>query len=368
MKNKLSSFANNNLRKVKPYKITSHKAWELKDSKNILKLDWNESTITPSRSVIDSLINEIKTGRLNWYPDTNNQELIKLICEYTKCNYNEVQYFASSDALHEYIVKAFLNEKETVLIIAPTYDNFRAVTESCGAVIKYFFLDDKFQLNFDELDKVIFNVKPKIVYIVNPNNPTGITYSENDLIRLIENHNDVLFIIDEAYYEFNGVTLSKHVTNRDNIILTRTFSKAFGLASFRIGYVISHTKNIEALNLIRNPKNVSLLAQVAAISALEDIDYIKEYIDEVLVTKKYFIHKIKTNSKLSEIEIFEGGGNFVFLRFNNKVLLTKIINKFENDFIFIRDYGHIDRTINCIRITIGTKSQMKKVIKSINEI
>ena len=94
-------FENNSIKKIKPYKLSSHKIWDYVNDKNALKLDWNEATIKPSPLVINAIKNEIDNARLNWYPDVNNEELIKLIANYNNLSINQVQYFASSDCLHE---------------------------------------------------------------------------------------------------------------------------------------------------------------------------------------------------------------------------------------------------------------------------
>ena len=182
------------------------------------------------------------------------------------------------------------------------------------------------------------------------------------LIKTISKFKSSLFIIDEAYFEFSGITLSNRVSKHENILISRTFSKAFALASFRIGYAISHSKNIKSLNKIRNPKNISHFAQVAAISALKDIDYTYNYVNEVSKAKsllKNFLKNIKS------IKVFSGYGNFLFIKILEINQKKELIKFLKSKKIYIRDYGHIKKTENFVRITIGTSKQMKKVIESL---
>jgi len=357
-------FGNENIKRLKPYKLSSHKAWEKSGDEDVYKLDWNEATVPPSPRVFKALHDAIETGKLNWYPDTNNKRLIDLLAEYNQVSTDSVQYFASSDSLHEYIVRCFIGQTDRVLIIGPTYDNFRAVAESNGAQIQYYYVDGKFELDYHRFLRDIQLIKPKVVYLVNPNNPTGTLHSSRDLYEMIKSCPDSLFIIDEAYYEFSGQTLSGYIEDLKNLIITRTFSKAFALASFRLGYAISHTENIQLLNKIRNPKNVSMLAQVAGIAALEDIDYTREYVHQIQESKNLFLSQLKD---LDWLQAYNSPGNFLFMKLQNPDEKAGLITHLESANIFIRDYGHLDSTLGFVRVTIGTKDQMKKVFQAFSE-
>jgi histidinol-phosphate aminotransferase len=327
-------FISKAVKQLKPYTVSSHVAWEIKDKSAVLKLDW--------------------------YPDVNNTRLRKKIAEYSCCNSDEVEYFASSDALHEYVIRVFCEPGNSILMLSPTYDNFRAVSESAGISVYHHQIDffDSNNITYESICKSLERIKPNIVYICNPNNPTGTVYDIKLLENLIKNNQDVMFLIDEAYYEFTKLTVSKIVPLFDNIIICRTFSKAFGLASFRVGYTISSKKNIAALNKVKNHKNISALAQVAAIAALDDIEYMESYVDDVLAAKDEFVNFLRSRSSLSFIE--PQGGNFVLIDFGD--LKSEIINHFKNSNIFIRDFTHINNMEGFARITIGNLEQMKKVM------
>jgi histidinol-phosphate aminotransferase len=355
-------FVNKYVKNLKPYSLVSHKAWEIEDKEKVLKLDWNEATISPSPKVKQNIIKFLEKGNLNWYPDVNNKKLLNKLAKYNKLPVENILYFASSDSLHEYIVKAFINPEDKLIIVAPTYDNFRASAESVGANINFYFLDNDFKLNIKDFIKFLKKVNPKLVYLCNPNNPTGTMIEIEKVKHLIDNFKNTLFIIDEAYYEFVGKSCKDLVLDYNNLIITRTFSKAFALASFRIGYVISSVSNINLLLKIRNPKNITTLSQIAAISALEDIEYMKAYVNEILQAKEFFRNELlKLNLK-----IYGDGGNFILIKLE-KEIKRKLISFLETNNIFIRDYGHVKGMENYCRITIGTKDQMKIVIEKMKE-
>ena len=128
----------------------------------------------------------------------------------------------------------------------------------------------------------------------------GIILSKFSIANTGEHLNET----DEVYFEFGGKTSKDLVIKYQNILITRTFSKAFGLASFRIGYVISSGENIKILSKVRNPKNINMLSQIAAISVLDDVSYMKKYVDDVMASKKYFSEELffyEPNSSLSKI-------------------------------------------------------------------
>ncbi|MDB4007319.1 histidinol-phosphate aminotransferase family protein [Flavobacteriaceae bacterium] len=353
-------FENKNNRNISPYTLSTPEVWSLNHDNDVLKLDWNEATIKPSPNVLIKINKVLNEGKLNWYPNINNTELINKLSNYNSVKNNQVQYFASSDCLHEYIVRAFVDNADRVLSISPTYDNFRAVAESNGAHVQFYDLDFNFDLDFDKFNKDLKLIKPKVVYIVNPNNPTGSLFSSNDLYKLIHENKNILFIIDEAYFEFSNETVSSFVSELNNLLISRTFSKAFALASFRIGYLISCSKNIEIINKIRNPKNISLFAQEAAIAALDDISYTKNYVKSVGIAKTNFMKFLKTLDWMNPVE---GAGNFIFIELGNTKIKIDLINYLKTNKIFIRDYGHIEKTKNYVRITIGNSEQMQ-IVKS----
>ncbi len=355
-------FANKYVKVLKPYPLVSHKAWEFENSKDVLKLDWNEATIEPSLKVKENIIKFLENGNMQWYPDVNNKLLLEELSKYVRLPKDNIQYFASSDSLHEYIVRTFIEPEDRIVVVSPTYDNFRAVVESNGALTEFYYLDEKFNLDIEHFENYLILHRPKIVYICNPNNPTGTIYEKEMIEQLLTKFRDILFIVDEAYYEFTNNTCKDLVLDYDNLLISRTFSKAFALASFRVGYAISSAHNIKLLSKIRNPKNISTFSQIAAISVLQDVGYMQKYVIEVNKAKKYF------DAELLKIgyEVFGVGGNFSFIKLDFS-LKSKFITFFEENNIFVRDYGHVKGMENYFRITIGTMEQMKRVLQVISD-
>lgn len=347
---------NRYIKTLKPYIPISHKIWEHTHKKEILKLDWNESTIPPSPLVLQGLHDLLDSGFLQWYPDIHNTELYELLARYACVDSGQLEIFGGSDCAHEYILQVFLDTGAKVLIVAPTYDNFRSRAQGIGIETIFFPLVADFTLDFALLEQAIAHHAPQMVYICNPNNPTGIAYDSVALHCLIRSHNTTMFLIDEAYYEFCAQTLAPLTRTHKNLIITRTFSKAFGLASLRIGYCISHTHNIALLNKLRNPKSLSAFAQVAAIHALKDLPYMWAYVKEVRRAREWFSTQIRALG----IKTYHSVANFVLLSHTHD--LCELL---ERHHIFIRDYRHI--IPNHFRITIGTHAQMQRVLEVLHK-
>lgn len=359
------SFINKHLRNIKPYSVASHKIWNIdaNERKNILKLDWNEATIPPSPLVKERISALFDTDFLNFYPATINTELLELLSRYTGLPQKNIQYFASSDSLHEYIAKLFLTVGDKVVILWPSYDNFRLTAQVSGADTIFFELNDDFSFNEEAFIHTIDSVRPALVYICNPNNPTGLEISAEFIENLLSMFPDTMFLIDEAYAEFGNVTCKDLVLNYDNILISRTLSKAFALANIRVGYLLASEKNIRSISAIRNPKNITTVSQEAAIGALSDVEYMKRYVAEVKQTRDEFVLFI--NEKCGNyFHAYHSNGNFVLIRCNNQVIKRNIIDFLEQNNIFIRNVKQSKSVVNCIRVSIGLNSQMKKAISS----
>ncbi len=358
------SYINKYLRNFKPYNVASHKIWqaEPEDRKNILKLDWNEATIEPAPQVTNRLKRLINDGSfLNLYPATNNSRILELLSEYTGLNTKYLQYFASSDSLEEYISKLFITVGDPVLLMWPSYDNFRLTAQVAGAHVMYYEMKDDFRFCPDSFEDKIDRKNPSLVYICNPNNPTGIQLAPDYIEHLLKKYSQTMFLIDEAYWEFSGITCQKLVMKYDNILIARTMSKAFALANIRFGYLISSSENIQFISSIRNPKNITTFAQEAVIGALENTQYMQDYVREVRIARDYFIDSI---NKLpgDRFHAYESQGNFVLIRCCDQLTKQEILSYLQRNDIFVRDINQSESVRECVRVSIGLLPQMEKVV------
>ena len=358
-------FPNKYLRNISPYKLASHAIWSVspREREEMLKLDWNEATIAPS-PLVKQRITELlsQPDFFHLYPTTNNERLLSLLADYVGLPVENVQYFASSDALHEYICKVFISVGDPVMILGPSYDNFRLTCQANGADVFFSNYEEDFSFDSIKFERDIIEKEPAVVYICNPNNPTGNQHSVEYIEHLLKEFPDTLFLIDEAYCEFSGVTAKDLVLKYDNILISRTMSKAFALANFRFGYLISSKENVQFINRIRNPKNISTITQTAAVAALEDVEYMLNYVQEVREGKKYFLAEM---AKYHQVHVYNSHGNFVLIQFESYEEKISLLRYLAEHNIFVRDTMQSPIVWNCFRVTCGTKQQMEQVLEAI---
>ena len=220
---------------LEPYRVSNQKPLFMDQSDNPLKLDWNESTVRPSPKVIDAITEALNETSLNWYPDVEATRLRERLSVYTGLPAEYISCFGGSDMALEYIARTYLEPNTATLLSAPTYDNFRVYAQSTGATIVSVNYANPFHPSAKTLLGSI-SLRTRLVYICNPNNPTGAMFSEKEIVRLLESAPQQMFVVDEAYYEFCGMSAAHLVRRFSNLIVVRSFSKAFGLAGFCIRF------------------------------------------------------------------------------------------------------------------------------------
>ncbi|MES2931080.1 MAG: histidinol-phosphate transaminase [Patescibacteria group bacterium] len=348
------------IKRLKEYPLASHAAWEAPNPHEVLKMDWNEPDLMLPAQVKRAVIDFVENGPTQWYPDIANKALLQGLARYAGVPVDHVQYFAGEDSALDYAVRAFVTPGDTVGLVAPTYDNFRVFVESVGAEPVFIALDDPFSADIEALIERIPR-DAKLVYLVNPNNPTGVLYSVEEVERLLTAFPETLFFVDEAYIEFGGATCVPLATRYPNIIVGRSTSKSFGLASFRLGYLIASPENLVHINKIRNGKNVSALAQVAAVAALRDTSYVHEYVKSVQESRLMMQEGL---TRLGYAPIMTPA-NFILLPVSDPKALTSALT---NERVFIRTLGHLAGMEQYVRITVGTPENTRRFLAIVEDL
>lgn len=341
---------------MQPYEVSDSAKLPMTKKKEYLKLDWNEALIPPSPVVKRKLQEAIESDIINFYPDVTAAELRSKLSCYVGLDTSHIQVFNGSDDALQTICTTFLEDEDTVLLREPTYTQFKAYVQSTGANLLNFNAQSPFSPALDMYHEFLSREKVKIVYIVNPNNPTGLMYDEASICELLQKYPQTLFVIDEAYFEYSGVTFAGLIPRYHNIVITRTFSKAFGLAGLRLGYVLCQPQIISHLFKVRNGKNVNVLAQIAASAALDDIPYMQRYIRCVEETRTWLARGLR---KLG-LEVYETPANFILVRVSDVEGTIEVLRK-EN--ILVRDRSTLAQLGGCIRVSIGLLDQMERFLE-----
>ena len=358
-----------NLTKFKKIKFQSYKPGKyeipkLKKTKKIIKLSANESALGTSSKVKAILRNNITTSK---YPDYTSKYLRKQISVKFQCDADKVICGSGSDEIIQMLCQLFLSKGDQVIVPEFSFLMYRIYASISGAKV-VFSKEKNFKISEDNILKKV-NKKTKIIFLANPNNPTGTYLYRYELTNLRKRlRKDILLVIDDAYYEYmkdeNYSSGLKIFKNYKNVFILRTFSKIYGLAALRIGWGFGDKNIIDALNSIKPPFNVNEIAQLCAIEALKDNKFINKSIKHNL----YWSKKIKKT--LEEFGIYSNkiSANFLLLNFNRcKLSANAIEKKLENRGIILREmktYG-ID---NHLRLTIGNVPENKLFLKEIKRI
>ena len=330
--------------------------------RDLIKLSANESALGISRKL--KKLN-LKNMNIDKYPDSKSKELRKQISKTYNCSFDKIICGSGSDEIIQMLCQLFLSKKDEVLLPEYSFLMYRIYAKIVGAKV-VFAKEKNYKISVDNLIAKV-SKKTKIVFLANPNNPTGtyLTKSEIQLLRKKLNQK-ILLVIDDAYFEYmknkdykSGLDLFK---NSENVFILRTFSKVYGLASLRIGWGYGPKKIIEALYKIKPPFNVNKIAQIFAKESLKDKKFVDKSVKHNLIWSKklrdYFISKnIKTN---------KCSANFFLLDFENcKRSASYVANKLEKKGIILRKMETYSLK-NKLRLTIGSNKENKQLIKNMN--
>ena len=333
------------------------------DFRGFIRLSSNENNYGPSSKVLNAIKANIKFS--NIYPELDSESLRKQISKTYKLNSNQIILGAGSDEVLQMVYAAFTKPGDEVLFTKYAFAMYSIYAKNfkCRAIK---FNDSKFQFSLDEFLKKVSS-KTKIIFLANPNNPTGSIFFKNELKNFLNKINKkTLVVLDTAYCEYindknydNGLQL---VSKYSNLMITRSFSKIFALGGLRIGWGYSNLKNISRMYEFKKPFNVSRLASVAAIESLKGKSWIKSNIEKNMRNKKFTIENLKNQN----FKVFDTKANFIILSFKSFSLanrFVKYLNKHKVTVRLLKSYG----LPNYVRMTIGTKLDMQKAIKICNQ-
>ena len=338
---------------------------KFKKNDNPIKLSANESALGASPKAVDAF--EREKHKIFSYPESDSNLLRDVISKKFDIDPNRIICGAGSDQIFDFICKVFLDRGDEVIVTEFGFIMHRIYAALHGAQVvlaKEFF----FKASVDDILKKVTD-KTKIVFIANPNNPTGTYLSKEEMLNLRKKlRSDILLVIDDAYFEFmnkkdfsSGLDLFK---DAGNVLITRTFSKIYGLAGLRLGWGYSSKKIIDAMYQIKPPFNVNRAALAASIKAINDNEWTKKAIEHnTLWAKKIF-------SILEEIKIITNkpSANFFLMNFDNtKINSNEAFEKLANERLILRKLSQY-KIPNSLRFTIGNKNENEHFIKTINNI
>ena len=337
---------------------------QFKDKAAKVKLSANESALGPSPKAISEYLKMSKNFKR--YPDSDGVSLRKTLAKKFKLDLNKIILGSGSDQILELICKAFLRKGDDVIVPKYSFLIYRLYSRINGANVLYS-NEKNFTVSIEDILKKVTK-KTKIVFIANPNNPTGTYISKKKLLLLRKKlRSNILLVIDDAYFEYvkqkdytSGLRL---FSNFKNVLITRTFSKIYGLAGLRVGWGYGSKEIINSLNLIRPPFNINSPALSAAEAAIKDNTWLNKEIKHV----NKWNDKLYKEFKKLNIDTNKSFTNFLLINFDKiKKNSNKVFKLLANAGILVRkmnSYG----IKNSLRVTIGKNYENKKLILKIKK-
>ncbi|HEY6527289.1 MAG TPA: histidinol-phosphate transaminase [Cellvibrionaceae bacterium] len=324
-----------------------------RDAHQHLLLDFNERTLPVTQAVENALVDYIRSGRLQMYPSYG--DVVAQIAGYAGVPAEQVMITNGSDQGIELIIRASCREGDEAIIPGPGF----AFYAQCAKVENLTIIEPKYRFNegfpFDDVIAAITE-RTRVICLANPNNPCGTPISREQIFAIAKAAPHAAILVDECYYEYVKTTVADAVGHYPNIVITRTFSKTWGIPSLRLGYIISQPQNILALLNVRGPYDVNQLAVVAIKAALKNPEATLAYVDEVMQqSKPTFEAYLHTKN----IKFWPSVTNYLWTFPANP---KEIADGLQQAGILVRPRVDAEGVLG-VRITIGTLAQTQRLIQ-----
>lgn len=323
-----------------------------------LRLDFNENTIGSSPRVVEFLKERLSKDGLAVYPEY--EEVRRKLAKFFQVGESEFLLTNGTDEAIQVLINTYIDDGDDVLLLKPSYAMYRFYAEVAGASIREIEYRPK-KLAFP-LQELIEAIRPetRAVLIANPNNPTGTGVKLEGVERILEKAPQAAVLIDEAYYEFSGVTALGQMPLYENLFISRTFSKVYGMAAMRLGCLFSQPDNVAYMRKAQSPFSVNALAALAAQAAVEDTSYVWDYVQEVLAAREL----LYVGFEEREIDYYKSEANFVLFQAGERAI--EIRDHLREKGVLVRDRSY--EIPGCVRVTVGTRDQVRRFFDALEEI
>jgi histidinol-phosphate aminotransferase len=325
--------------------------------RDALRLDFNENTLACSPAVRNVLA-AISAGDLTRYPERESVEAV--VAAHLGLASAQVALTNGVDEAIHVLFAAFLDRGDELLLPVPTYTMYEVYASATDAHVIAVQAGDDLQFPFEALLRSITS-RTKIIAIANPNSPSGSVATREQIVELARRAPHAIILVDEAYFHFCGETVIDLIGKSSNIIVARTFSKAYGLAGLRVGVLAGPVESMQWVRRVLSPYSVNSVALACLPAALQDTAYLAWYVAEVLAARCEFEAALTA----AEVRYWPSRANFILVEIGPR----------HNDFVqhmlsagvLVRDRSNDPGCDGRVRITIGTREQMKKAVVEMDE-
>jgi len=321
-----------------------------------LRLDFNENTVGCAPEVVRALRRALTPEMLTRYPEYGESR--QTLAGYFGFKPEEMLLTNGTDDAIKAICDAFVDPGDVLLVPAPTFPVYEFFHKVAGGAIERVRYDEQFRLPVGSIVSAI-NKKTRWVALASPNNPTGTEISKPDLRTILEAAPRVLVLVDEAYFDYSGQTVLPSIRKYPNLLVTRTFSKAFGLAALRMGFIFGHPELVELMHRAQNPFQVNTLALLAASIAIRHEGHVKKYVAQVRANRARVSRWLESRG----IPFVPSSANFILTRVGAHA--PEIAQRLRAEGILVRDWSYDPHLQGYLRFTIGSRTQTHRLLEGL---
>lgn len=333
--------------------------YEVKSMPKCIKLDANENPFPWPEGMRAELDSEKLT--FNRYPDAMAQELKKSIAAYTKIPTEGILVGNGSDELIQLILLTFGGLGKSMIIHPPTFGMYKISAQLTDTAVVEVPLSSGLNLNIEKMLKAALTPEAHVIIVCNPNNPTGTQFPREEILKLVRESGKIV-VVDEAYAEFSGETLIPEIEKFPNLVILRTFSKSFGMAGLRLGYLLGQPATIDLINRVKPPFNVNLFSQQAGILALR---YLSEYQVQIQRLKAETQKLYAGLTQVPDVVVYPTQTNFILFKPRDPDIWASELIK--RGFL-VRNMGLLPILGKSLRISAGLPEENDNFLKAVNEI
>jgi histidinol-phosphate aminotransferase len=325
--------------------------YETKNTPYTYKLDANEG-----QNLFFNKQEASELATFHRYPDNEATVLREEMANFLHVPEQNLLAGNGSSEMIELIMKAFIDEDDKVLSVTPSFSMYDVFTQIYGGEFVGVPCNEDFSINVDKIIQEANRTKPKVILLCTPNNPTGAIITNKEITKIIEQTNSII-VIDEAYVEFAEETFVGEVNNYDNVIVLRTVSKAFGLASIRLGFMVANEEIITIMKKVKPPYNLNALSQVYGIRALQNSGKMASFVTTIKKERENLFAQMKN----LRMDVYPSHANFLFFKSTD----TRLVEKLSERGILIRKFSR--ELEGYYRVTVGMPEENKAFIAALKE-
>ena len=325
-----------------------------------LRFDFNENTIGCSPRVLER-VRTLSAEELARYPERGPVESI--VADFLGINADQLLLTNGVDEAIHLLCETYLEPGDEALIVVPTYSMYRIYMMAAGAEVSSVPAGEEFTFPAEHLKSAI-TPRTRMIAIANPNNPTGTIASQEELIEIARAAPDAAVLVDEAYFEFCGQTMVDRRREQPNLFVTRTFSKAYGMAGLRIGALVGDSEQMRAIRGVSSPYNVNAVALACLPDAIGDRAFIEKYVGEVRASRA----RLENVLMASGIRFWPSQANFVLARVAcTPADAAAFVENLRRRGILVRDRSSDHGCEGCVRITVGPREHADRLLAALRE-